>query len=139
MKWHKYSEEKPKPLEVCLIKNYKYRGSPILQYKLCEYSYLGEDSEEPWTETSGDGETYGPNYSEYWISVSEIEDCMELEEKYTCSECDRDTDIIPSIRFYKKGDKIYCSCCIYDYLITHKELQELTIEQALKKEGFVRI
>ena len=78
MRWHRYSEEKPKPLEVCLIKNYKYRGSPILQYKLCEYSYLGEESEEPWTETSGEGETYGTDYSEYWISVSEIEDSMEL-------------------------------------------------------------
>lgn len=138
MRWHKYSEEKPKPLEVCLIKNCMYCGSPQLQYMLCEYSNLGEESSEPWTELNGEAETYGPNYSEYWISVSEIEDSMELEEKYTCDECGRENDH-PNTIFYKKNNKIYCVCCVYDYLITHKELQALTIEQALKKEGFVRI
>ena len=141
MRWHKYSEEKPKPLNVCLIKSYYDKqkfGESKPQYMLCEYSYRGEESEEPWTETSGEGETYGPDYSEYWISVSEIEDSMKLEEKYTCNECGRENDH-PNTIFYKKNNKIYCVCCVYDYLTTHKELQELTIEQALKKECFVRI
>lgn len=141
MKWHKYSEEKPKPLEVCLIKSYYDKqkfGESKPQYMLCKYSYLGEESEEPWTELNGEAETYGPNYSEYWLSVSEIEDCMELEEKHICDECGRENDH-PNTIFYKKNNKIYCVCCVYDYLTTHKELQELTIEQALKKENFVRI
>lgn len=140
MQWHKYPEEKPKPLEVCLIKNCIYRGSPQLQYMLCEYSNLGEESSEPWTELNGEAGPYGPEFSEYWVSISEIEDSMELSEKYICDECGRENDH-PNINiiFYKKNNKIYCSCCVYNYLVTHKELQELTIEQALKKEDFVRI
>ena len=147
--WHKYSEEKPKPLEICLIKNYKYYGALHPEYMLCEYSNLGEESSEPWTELNGESETYSPDYSEYWISISEIEDIigslfseiednMELGEKYSCDECGRENDH-PNTIFYKKDNKIYCVCCVYDYLTTHKELQELTIEQALKKEGFIRI
>lgn len=43
MKWHKYSEEKPNPLEICLIKSYYDKqkfGESKLQYMLCEYSFF---------------------------------------------------------------------------------------------------
>ena len=104
MRWHKYSEEKPKPLEVYLIKYFYDKnkfGESKPQYMLCKYSNLGEESSEPWTELNGEAETYWPDYSEYWLSVSEIEDCMELEEKYICDECGRENDH-PNTLFYKK-------------------------------------
>ena len=74
MRWHKYSEEKPNPLEICLIKNHLYYGMDKPEYLLCEYSNLGEESSEPWTELNGEAESYGQKYSEYWISISEIEE-----------------------------------------------------------------
>jgi hypothetical protein len=76
MKWHKYADEKPDALEICLIKHYyekhKYGESKPI-YMLCEYSYRRDESDEPWTELNGEGENYGPDYSEYWIPISEIE------------------------------------------------------------------
>lgn len=77
MKWHRYSEEKPKPSEICLVKYFYDKqkfGESKPQYMLCEYSFRGEEASEPWTELNGEAETYSSAYSEFWISISEIEE-----------------------------------------------------------------
>lgn len=132
MKWHKYSEEKPNPLEICLIKSYYFDESKP-QYMLCEYSYRGEESSEPWTELNGEAENYGSIYSEYWISISEIEECFS---KLTCSKCGRDAT---NINYYKKDNALYCSVCVYEILKSQKECQDLTVKEALQKNGFSSI
>ena len=135
MKWHKYSDEKPKPSEICLVKYFYDKqsfGESKPQYRLCEYFYRGEESSEPWTELNGEGETYGSDYSEYWISISEIEECSKL----TCSKCGRDAT---NIDYYQKDNELYCSVCVYDILKSQKDCQDLTIKEALQKNGFSSI
>lgn len=133
MRWHRYSEEKPNPLEICLIKSYYDKqkfGESKPQYMLCEYSFRGEESSEPWTELNGEAETYGSTYSEYWISISEIEKCFS---KPTCSKCGRDAT---NINYYRKDNVLYCSVCVYDFLKSHTECENMTIKEALHKNGF---
>ena len=79
MRWHKYSDEKPKPSEICLVKYFYDKqkfGYTKPKYMLCEYSFRGEESSEPFTELNGEAETYGSNYAEYFISISEIEEAL---------------------------------------------------------------
>ena len=130
MKWHKYSEEKPKPNDVCLIKNHLYYGMDKPEYLLCEDSNLCEESSEPWTELNGEAETYSSNYSEYWISISEIEACFS---KHKCSKCGRDAT---NINYYQKDNALYCSVCVYEFLKSHTECENITVEEALQKNGF---
>lgn len=145
MKWHKYSEEKPKPNDVCLIKNHLYYGMDKPEYMLCEYSYRGEESSEPWTELNGEAETYGPKYSEYWISISEIEAEMEnvkLEPKYSCISCGRDAD---NLLYYTKNEKVFCVICMLDFIKEQLEIEKnstndyLTVSQAIEKYGFKKL
>ena len=142
MKWHKYSEEKPKPKDVCLIKNYLYYGMDKPEYMLCEYSWLGEESSEPWTELNGEAETYGPQYSEYWISISEIELEIKNKPKYTCHKCGRcDEKLI----YYEKEEDVYCVICVIDFIKEQLEHESesvkdtLTLQEALEKYGFKRL
>ena len=133
MNWHNYSEEKPKPSEICLIKYFYDKqkfGNTKPNYMLCEYSNLGEESSELWTELNNEEETYGSNCSEYWISISEIEECFA---KHTCSKCGRDAT---NINYYQKDNELYCSVCVYDFLKSHTECEYITIEEALHKYGF---
>ena len=97
---------------------------------LCEYSNLGEESSEPWTELNGEAETYSSNYSEFWISISEIEECFS---KPTCSKCGRDAT---NINYYQKENALYCSVCVYDFLKSQNECENMTIKEALQKNGF---
>lgn len=145
MKWHKYSEEKPKPKEICLIKNYLWYGMDKPEYLLCEYSYSGEESSEPWTELNGEAETYGPKYSEYWISISEIEaemENIELKPKYSCISCGRDAH---NLLYYTKNNKTYCVLCVFDFVKEQMEkeknatVENLTIKQAFEKYGFKQL
>ena len=133
MEWHKYSEEKPNPLEICLIKSYYDKqkfGESKPQYMLCEYSVNGEESSEPWTELNGEAETYSSDYSEYWISISEIEECFS---KHKCSKCGRDAT---NINYYQKDNVLYCSVCVYGILKSQKECENMTIKEALHNNGF---
>lgn len=135
MKWHNYSDEKPNPSEICLVKYFYDKqkfGESKPQYMLCEYSYRSEESSEPWTGLNGEAETYGSDYSEYWISISEIEECS----KPTCSKCGRDAT---NINYYQRDNALYCSVCVYYILKSQKECESITIEEALQKNGFISI
>ena len=135
MKWHKYADEKPEPLEICLIKHYYDRqnfGESEPRYMLCEYSNLGDAASEPWTELNGEAESYGRDYSEYWISISEIEG-KPFKENHTCSKCGRYAN---NICYYQKNDKLYCSVCVYDFLKSQKDAENMTVDAALREYGY---
>lgn len=154
MEWHKYSEEKPNPLEICLVKSYYDKqkfGESKPQYMLCEYSFRGEESSEPWTELNGEAETYSSDYSEFWISISEIEleiknkteILVEHKPKLTCHKCGRcDEKLI----YYEKEDNYsYCVICVIDFIKEHLDHESesvkdtLTLQEALDRYGFKKL
>lgn len=53
--------------------------------------------------------------------------------KPTCSKCGRDAT---NITYYQKDNKLYCSVCVYDLLKSQKDAENMTVEDALQKNGF---